>query len=113
MNKKEIGHWGEKIATTYLKKQGYQIMENNWHHQHRELDIIAYYKNVIGVEVKTRKSFGPPQSILKPAQISRLRQTLLKYCQIKGLNYEKSQLELIVITKLNKQSLNLKHYRQI
>lgn len=62
-NKKDIGNYGEKIATDFLIEKGFKIIEQNYHFGHGEIDIIAKDNNVlVFVEVKTRKNleFGDP-----------------------------------------------------
>lgn len=54
---------GENVATQYLKKQKYKILERNYKNQIGEIDIIAKDKKVlVFVEVKARTSemFGRP-----------------------------------------------------
>ena len=54
-NRAEIGAFGEDFTVKYLKKQGYKILERNFHSRFGEIDIIASKKDVIAfVEVKTR-----------------------------------------------------------
>lgn len=54
-NKAEIGVFGEEFTAKYLKKQGYKILERNFHSRFGEIDIIASKKDIIAfVEVKTR-----------------------------------------------------------
>jgi len=58
-----IGNRGEDIAVSYLKKNGFRILERNWRHMHREIDIIAICRDtIVVIEVKTRtgRSFGDP-----------------------------------------------------
>ena len=60
---KELGHYGEDLAASYLENQNYQILEKNYRLTLGEIDIIAFIeKTVVFVEVKTRKSlcFGLP-----------------------------------------------------
>ena len=55
-NTKEIGSKGEKIAASYLKKQGYKIVKKNYSSAHGEIDIIVQNKDfLVFVEVKARK----------------------------------------------------------
>lgn len=54
---------GEEIATNYLKKLGYKIIDRNFRARNTEIDIVATKDNVlVFVEVKTRTSekFGTP-----------------------------------------------------
>ena len=58
MNLREKGAIGEEIAEKYLKKQGYKIIEKNYHaSRFSEIDIIARHNNLlVFVEVKARAS---------------------------------------------------------
>lgn len=61
MTTTKTGKEFEKLATRYLKKNGFRIIENNAHAGHKEIDIIATKNNTIHfVEVKgrTNESFG-------------------------------------------------------
>lgn len=72
----ELGKKGEKIAQSYLKKHGCQILAVNFRYQHAEIDIIASKLNVLFfVEVKTRTScfFGYPEEFISVAQQERIR----------------------------------------
>ncbi len=53
--KQIIGDWGEKIATDWLIKNGYTIVEQNYSCPPGEIDIIARKNDVLSfIEVKTR-----------------------------------------------------------
>ena len=55
MNKAQVGKRGEQVAAQYLRRHGYDIIEQNIHISHEEIDIIAIHKECIAfVEVKTR-----------------------------------------------------------
>ena len=61
----ELGKQGEEIATTYLLKQGYIILDVNWRAGRNEKDIIAKDKDfLVIIEVKSRSSstFNEPGS---------------------------------------------------
>ena len=61
--KQQLGKIGENLASEYLEKQGYLILERNFACRQGEIDIIAKdEKEFVFVEVKTRKSlkFGYP-----------------------------------------------------
>jgi putative endonuclease len=53
--KDDMGKKGEEMACAYLTDKGYSILDTNWHHGHKEVDIVArYQKEIVVVEVKTR-----------------------------------------------------------
>lgn len=55
MNKAQVGKRGERAATRYLRRHGFDILETNVHVSHEEIDIIAINRDCIAfVEVKTR-----------------------------------------------------------
>ena len=65
---KKPGEIGEDMATEYLKKKGYQILERNSRGDNKlkcpEIDIIAEKNNIIVfIEVKTSSTgvFGEPE----------------------------------------------------
>ena len=72
ISKAEIGKLGEKVACSFLKKEGYKIIEKNKHESHKEIDIIVSDKEyIVFVEVKTRSvdddlfnSYGIPSSAI-------------------------------------------------
>jgi putative endonuclease len=61
--RKVTGEAGERIASVYLKKLGYRILESNFRTPFGEIDIVAKHKGiVVFVEVKSRVTYslGPP-----------------------------------------------------
>ena len=67
-----LGKWGEDITADYLVKEGYAIVERNWHMNKLEIDIIASKGNIIAfVEVKTRRSVTgmDPLKAMTPSKI--------------------------------------------
>ena len=40
-DKKKLGDRGEDYTARYLEKQGFHIVERNWHSRYGEIDIIA------------------------------------------------------------------------
>lgn len=71
----DLGASGEELATEFLTKKGYTILEKNWRYQKSEIDIIAKKnKTLIVIEVKTRTTnyFGEPQIFINKNKIQRL-----------------------------------------
>ena len=81
MNKnKEIGQEGENKAVEFLKKKKYEILEVNWFHNHKEIDIIARqhvagqkYPFIVFVEVKSR-TYKYLNAELPHQSVTRLKQ---------------------------------------
>lgn len=75
---------GEELATQFLKKKGYKIIDRNFRKGYGEIDIVALKDNtLVFVEVKTKTSnlYGSPleeityfklKSLLKTAQFYKL-----------------------------------------
>lgn len=66
-----IGKSGELQAITLLTELGFKILETNWRHKHKEIDIIAEIQSfIVFVEVKTRdnNSFGRPEEFVTKKQ---------------------------------------------
>ena len=52
-----LGKSGERMASRFLRKKGYRILEENYRTSRGEIDIIASKgQTVVFTEVKTRKS---------------------------------------------------------
>jgi putative endonuclease len=62
--KQRLGKSGEDLAVSFLKKNGFEILERNYRFGHKEIDIIGKDENtIVFIEVKTgrSKNFGAPQ----------------------------------------------------
>ena len=87
MNKtknKSTGKIGEDIASEFLKKKGYQIIERNWGNKWGEIDIIAKDKDIIVfVEVKTKIgiNFGTPEEMVGNRILSHIQKVSSIYTQ--------------------------------
>jgi len=57
MKTTEIGHKAEAAAVSYLKQNGFKVLDQNWRTRYCEIDVVAEKGNcVYFVEVKYRKS---------------------------------------------------------
>lgn len=73
----ELGLQGEAIAVDYLKKCGYEIVEQRWKDHQMEIDIIAFdaeSSELVAVEVKARSSteWGLPEDAVDAKKIRRI-----------------------------------------
>ncbi len=79
---KKLGNKGEDIASAYLEKKGYRIIERNYKTNTGEIDIIARDKEtVVFIEVKTRAdySFGYPYEAVHYRKRQKLKSLALMY----------------------------------
>jgi putative endonuclease len=109
----ELGNLGEALATQFLLREGYTILERNWTFQKAELDIIAQKEEdtIVFVEVKTRNSafFGDPQSFVTPAKIKLLVKAANEYLISNELALE-ARFDIIAVLKNNKEE-RIEHFK--
>jgi putative endonuclease len=97
------GRVGEEIAADFLKRTGYEILEQNYFFNHGEIDIIAKEGNtLVFVEVKSRRStaFGEPEESVTPKKQELLRRTAEGYVQQKNIGEIDCRFDVVsVMTK--------------
>ena len=106
----EFGNTGETIAQESLLQNGYKILETNWHHRHKEVDIIAEKNNmIVFIEVKTRKSafFGEPELFVTREKQKSYIQVANAYV-LQNHRKEEVQFDIIAIV-LNSLGKHIKH----
>ena len=119
-----VGQWGEELATKFLEKKDYQIIERNFRRKWGEIDIVAFVPNVprgtdrlkslftgpsstsfpqggkvVFVEVKTMSSeaFRPEENVT-PGKQKRLIRTCELYLSSKGADLDSDwQIDVIAI----------------
>jgi len=96
----ELGKEGEKEAIAYLKKNGYEILENNYRFKKAEIDIIALKEELVVVEVKTRSTdyFGNPEEFVTTKKKKLLVEAIDNYIIEKDLDVE-VRFDIIAILK--------------
>ena len=80
----KLGKEGELIAFMILQRDGFIILETNWHFQKSEIDIIAKKDGfLIFTEVKTRgsKKFGKPSDAIDKKKIALYKDAVEGYLE--------------------------------
>lgn len=90
-NSQKIGKLGEDVASIFLTKKGFNILERNYTRKWGEIDIIAEKnKKLYFIEVKsvshtfgvnntvTRETFRPEEN-MHPSKLGRLKRTVETY----------------------------------
>lgn len=102
----KTGSFGEGLAAEHLVRKGFDILHQNWRHNHWEVDIIASKDAVLHfIEVKTRrtKKFGHPEESVNKSKIRNLinasEEFLYQYPQWKRI-----QFDILSITILKDQA---------
>lgn len=117
------GKEGELIASLYLQKQGYIILEKNFRKRYGELDIVALEKNndkknqtLVFVEVKTRKSvlYGSPYEAITSKKLKSLVKTAQYYKLIHPRLPENLRIDAIsVLLSLSGEVKKIEHIKNI
>jgi putative endonuclease len=91
----KFGRWGENIASDFLLKKGFKIIDRNWTCRLGEIDIIALKQcRVHFVEVKTRRDL---EETLTPSKMRSLLMTGHMYLKKNGLSFDHYQFDFIGI----------------
>lgn len=78
----ELGKEGEKLASIFLQKKGFDIICMNYRHRHYEVDIIAQHgQTIVFIEVKRRnsKKYGPPEQFVNAQKRKNLQECANHY----------------------------------
>jgi putative endonuclease len=84
MKRNELGVLGEVIASEFLAKNGYEVLETNYRCSDGEIDIITKQEDsLVFIEVRTKRSkgFGTPEESITSAKKEKLRICAERYRQ--------------------------------
>lgn len=111
-NKRKTGNYGEELACRFLKNLGYEIIEQNYHFGHGEIDIIVKDKEtLVFVEVKYRKNleFGPPELSIPISKQKQIRKTAEAYLYEKEIKDQTCRIDVIAILHLKDSKPQINH----
>jgi putative endonuclease len=97
------GAAGGRIASSFLKKLGYRILESNFRTPFGEIDIVAKLRQIIVfVEVKSRitSSFGPPYLSVTWMKQRHIVKNALYYLKRKRMSQADWRVDIVSV-KLN------------
>ena len=104
----QMGHLGERVALNYLLNKKYVLIDKNWRHFKKEIDIILRHKqHIVFVEVKLRSTFFSSMNyILSVEQEKRLLEAMDCYIKEKKIDLE-PRFDLIFVSNFKeKQKIN-------
>lgn len=99
---KSVGNLGEEVATAFLEKRRYRILERNFRCKGGEVDIIALDpedKSLVFIEVKARRdlSYGVPQLAVNPFKQRQISKAALTWLSKKRLHDQNARFDVIAI----------------
>ena len=117
MYKQKIGKKGEEIASKYLEKNNYNILERNFRCLQGEIDIIAYDKQnkyLVFFEVKTRTNFkyGFPGDAVDCNKRRHILSSVKYYLYSRKLENALVRIDVLEVILLNGK-WRLRHLRDV
>lgn len=103
------GALGERFAAEYLQKQGYYILDTNFHTRFGEIDIIAQKGDILAfVEVKTRAAtmLEAPEAAVTPAKRRKIITAALQYLQTHPADLQ-PRFDVVAITTASKTAFKV------
>jgi putative endonuclease len=100
-DRKLLGKYGEELAESFLREQGYGIVERNWRCRTGELDIIAEFEGtLVFVEVRTRRpsgSFGIAKESIDYRKQLKVRETIQFYLHRYKKHDQRVRIDVITV----------------
>lgn len=101
-DKKELGREGEERAVSYLKNNGYRIIERNFKNKLGEIDVIARQEDCICfVEVRSRQgglSHGDALESVGPLKQRRLSRLAVSFLKTRDLWGQKARFDVVSVS---------------
>ncbi len=114
--RKKLGAWGETLASDYLSKKGYELLEKNYHTRYGEIDLIMKIGGqLVAVEVKTRKSstFGIAEDSITRKKYEAIQSTMFVYLESHPELGTEWQLDILVIETDLPGKTQIIHYENV
>lgn len=111
-SKIKLGKIGEKLASNYLEKNNYKIIEKNHRSRFGEIDIIAKVDDIfVFVEVKTKstRAYGEPEEMVNFKKKQKLIRLAKSYMQDKEISDKPFRID--VISVILKDEPKIKHFK--
>jgi putative endonuclease len=111
-----VARIGEDIATDYLKKKGYKIIERNFRKGYGEIDIISTFQNtLVFVEVKTRTTslYGGAIEAISYGKMQKLIRTCEYYKMLHPKFPDAMRIDAVLIDLVNGEAKNMQHIENV
>ena len=101
MKKKPLGRKGENLAASYLREQGWEIIERNYRTRLGEIDLVCRDHNtIVFVEVKTRTEtdFARPDQSVTQRKQAKLRRLVEEYLAAHHIESSDIRFDVLGVT---------------
>jgi putative endonuclease len=101
MSTKRIGQAAERIAAAFLELKGYRVLEANYRHHRREIDLVATCDGrIVFVEVKCRRagSYGRPAEAVGVEKRRRIVQAARGYLSERKINARSCRFDVVEVS---------------
>ena len=100
----EMGRLGERLASEFLAKKGYKILEQNFRTRFGEVDLVATKDSVlvfVEVKLKIGDNFGPnPEEMIDKKKVNKIEKTAQSFLMENpeyGSRYESLRIDAVCI----------------
>ncbi len=117
-NRSNLGQLGENVATRYLIKKGYKVLDKNHKTKWGEIDIIVSSpdKTLVFVEVKTVSGPSPritPENQMTQSKRKKFYRAAEFYANETNKLYDIGWRTDLVAIIINNDKAEIKHYKNI
>jgi putative endonuclease len=95
------GAWGERLAASHYRRDGYSVVDRNWRSATGELDLVLRLGDLyVFSEVKTRRTdqFGPAAAAVAERKQRRIRQLAVEWLRVNGIHAVDIRFDVVAIT---------------
>lgn len=114
--KDDLGRRGEELASAFLTRGGYLILDRNWRCAQGEIDVVAQHGDeVVFVEVKTRSSvaFGHPLEAITVKKLARLRRLAGAWCDAHPHPHSRIRIDAIGVIAPSSSPAVIEHLQRV
>lgn len=111
-----VGKQGEDIAADFLRKKGYEILDQNNSTKWGELDLIVCKSDIlvfVEVKLKTTETFGTPEEMIGKSKLAQVKRTaemyLLNNPEIEA-EFNRYQIDAVCIVE---ETERITHYENL
>lgn len=108
----ELGKQGEILASSYLEAKGHVILDTNYRHGHKEIDIISLQGDIlVFTEIKSRSNytFGYPEEAVGLRKQALIKQAAEYYC-LNQPQYQKLRFDILSLLLKDGKIVEVIHF---